>query len=462
MDEKKLIMPCSLETEKVALGSMFLDPGAAVRGCGLLKEEDFFSPTNRIIFAAIEATVQDSGVADIFLVWRRLEQEKKTEQVHFSYISEVAMSVGTSINLPRYAEELRQLSYYRRCIDNGRRMMEAAQNQDENGISESLGNLREDGVGGDEPKTAAEGIRNLIQRLSEQRKNGKLYSGVQTGFIDLDLMLGGLRENDLYIIAGRPAMGKTALGLDIARGCAKILSTEGKVVAFFSLEMSEDDINGRLLCGELGLDNVALSIQGNDDSRWSRFLQSVEKSGDFVETTTKNIVVDDSSYITPENLRAKCHSIRIGGKEIGLIMIDYLQLMGAGKGENRTQELSHISRSLKLFAKEFHCPVVALSQLSRQVETRADKRPMLSDLRESGSIEQDADAVMFVYRDEYYYPDTEKKGIAEIIIGKQRKGPVGSVELAWLPHATTFRNLARNTGAWKSVKEKSPWEEGQK
>lgn len=464
MAEKKMVMPCSLETEKVALGSMFLDPGAAVQGCGLLKEEDFFSPTNRIIFAAIEATVQDSGVGDISLVWRRLEQEKKTEQVHFSYISEVAMSVGTSINLPRYAEELRQLSYYRRCIDNGRRMMEAAQNQDENGISESLGNLREDGVGGDEPKTAAEVMAEYLQDLSEQRKNGKLFSGLQTGFINLDLLTGGLRADDLYIIAGRPAMGKTALALDISRGCAKSLFTEGKTVVFFSLEMNKRDIVARLYCGETGADNVMFSIRENDDTRWAEFLRTFEKNGDFFEHMAKNIIVDDSNYITPENMRAKCHAIRIGGKEVGLIVVDYLQLMSTGRGDNRTQELSHISRSLKLLAKDFHCPVIALSQLSRQVESRADKRPMLSDLRESGSIEQDADAVMFVYREDYYFPDIdpEKKGIAEIIMGKNRKGPVDTFKLAWLPKATTFRNLANDTKNWKPVNQKSPWEEGQK
>ncbi len=163
-------------------------------------------------------------------------------------------------------------------------------------------------------------------------------------------------------------------------------------------------------------------------------------------------------------MRAKCHAIRIGGKEVGLIVVDYLQLMSTGRGDNRTQELSHISRSLKLLAKDFHCPVIALSQLSRQVESRADKRPMLSDLRESGSIEQDADAVMFVYREDYYFPDIdpEKKGIAEIIMGKNRKGPVDTFKLAWLPKATTFRNLANDTKNWKPVNQKSPWEEGQK
>lgn len=207
MAEKKLTKPYSLETEKAALGSMFLDQEAAIQGCGLLKEEDFYSPTNKILFMATAATVGEHGIADLSLIWRKLEQKGKAEQVPFSQLSEIAMAVGTSINLPRYAEELRQLSYYRRCIDNGRKMMEAAYKQDEDGISESLGNLREDGVGGNEPKTAAEGIRSLIQRLSQQRKNGKLYSGVQTGFIDLDLMLGGLRENDLYIIAGRPCHG---------------------------------------------------------------------------------------------------------------------------------------------------------------------------------------------------------------------------------------------------------------
>ncbi|WP_312070393.1 replicative DNA helicase [Anaerotignum propionicum] len=462
MAEKKLVKPYSLETEKAALGSMFLDPGAAVQGCGLLKEEDFYSPTNKILFVAMAATVQDSGVADLSLVWRRLEQERKTEQVHFSYLSEVAMSVGTSINLPRYAEELRQLSYYRRCIDNGRKMMEAAYKQDENGISESLSNLREDGVGTDEPKTAAKVMAEYLQDLSEQRKSGKIFSGLQTGFVDLDLLTGGLRADDLYIIAGRPAMGKTALALDISRGCAKSLFDEGKSVVFFSLEMNERDIVARLYCGETGADNVMFSLRENDDAKWAEFLRTFEKNGDFFEHMAKNIVIDDSNYITPENMRAKCHGMRIKGKEIGLIVIDYLQLMSAGKGDNRVQELSHISRSLKLLAKDFHCPVVALSQLSRQVETRQDKRPMLSDLRESGSIEQDADAVMFVYRDEYYYPESEKKGVAEVIMGKQRKGPVGTVELAWLPHATTFRNLARNTGAWKTVKEKSPWEEGHK
>lgn len=457
--EKKLVKPYSLETEKAALGSMFLDQGAAVQGCGLLKGEDFYSPTNRLLFSGIAAVIQDGGMVDISLVWRKLEQDGTAEQVSFSHLSEVAMGVGTSINLPRYVEELKQLSYYRRCIDNGRKMMDAAYKQDENGISEALGNFREDGVAAAEAKTAAEVMAEYLQDLSQQRNSGKIFSGLQTGFVDLDLLTGGLRVDDLYIIAGRPAMGKTALALDIARGSAKNLFAEGKVVVFFSLEMNERDIVGRLYCGETGADNVIFSLRENDDAKWAEFLRTLERNGDFFEHMAKNIIVDDSHYITPENLRAKCHGLRIKGKEIGLIVIDYLQLMCTGKGDNRTQELSHISRSLKLLAKDFHCPVIALSQLSRQVENRTDKRPMLSDLRESGSIEQDADAVLFVYRDEYYYPDTEKKGIAEIIMSKQRKGPVGTVELAWLPHATTFRNLARNNGKWKKVNEKSPWEE---
>ncbi len=227
--------------------------------------------------------------------------------------------------------------------------------------------------------------------------------------------------------------------------------------------MSEDDVYGRLLVGELGLDNTVLSLQEEDDFNWSSFLRTVEKAGTFVEHITEHILVDDDTYLTPERLRAKCHGVRIKGKEIGLIVVDYLQLMSAGRGENRTQELSHISRSLKLLAKDFHCPVVALSQLSRQAENRADKRPMLSDLRESGSIEQDADAVLFIYREDYYFPediDPSKKGVAEIIVSKNRKGPVCTAELLWLPHATTFRNLARNNGKWKTVNKKSPWEEG--
>lgn len=459
MAEKKPVKPYSYETEKATLGSMFMDNGAAVQGCGTLLEEDFYYPENRLLFNALHNVIRGGGIADISMVWRRLEKDGLAQQTSLSYISEVAMTVGTSVNLPRYIEELKQLSYFRRCIDTGRKLVEAAYKQDGEGISGTLGMLRQDGVGLDMPRTAADIMAEYVEDIDTRRKSGQIFSGLQTGFIDFDLITGGLRDDDFYVIAGRPAMGKTAFGLDIARGCCKRLIGQGKVVVIFSLEMSERDIVARLYCGETGTDNVVFSLRENDDGKWAAFLRQLEREGDFFEQVAKGIIVDDSSYITPESMRAKCHGIRSNGQEIGLILIDYIQLMSGGKGENRTQDISHITRSLKLLAKDFHCPVVALSQLSRQVESRADKRPMLSDLRESGSIEQDADAVMFVYRDEYYYPDTEKKNCAEIIFGKNRKGPVGTVDLAWIASATTFRNLAKHDeGGWQKTNNKAPWE----
>ncbi len=459
MDEKKLVKPYSHETEKAALGSMFMDNIAAVQGCGTLVDEDFYYPQNKLLFHALCSVIHDGGVSDISLVWRQLEKDGSSQQTSISYLSEVAMTVGTSVNLQRYTEELKQLSYYRRCIDSGRKLVEAAYKQDDNGISQYLEMLRKDDIGIDAPMNAADILIEYIEELDRKRKSGQLFNGLQTGFIDFDLTTGGLREDDLYIIAGRPAMGKTAFGLDIARGCRKTLIQEGKAIVIFSLEMGRRDIAARIYCGETSADNVVFSQRENDDEKWAEFLRQLERNGDFMEHVLRGIHVEDQPFVTPENMRAKCHAVRSMGKEIGLIMIDYIQLMHGGKGENRTQDLSYITRSLKLLAKEFHCPVVALSQINRAVEQRPEKRPVLSDLRESGSIEQDADVVMFVYRDEYYYSDTPDKNCAEIIFAKNRKGPVGTVKLAWIPTATTFRNLLKqDTEGWQKTNKKTPWE----
>lgn len=427
----------SPEAEEAALGSMMMDQEAALEGRGLLKPEYFYNPAYRTIFEAM----QGLDVVDVVTIMAELNRRGEAEKIGLPLLSQISCSVGSSVNLRHYAKELKRLAYFRRCIEYSRSLTQAAMKQDGAEIERTLLALREDGYGDAKIKTLAEATEEYITEVAEIRASGKKIIGLTTGFRDIDAMLGGLRNGDYCILAARPSMGKSALALDIARNAQKSMTGEKERAVVFSLEMPAKALGGRGFTSEYGMDNDAFSI-GKNDADWMSLLQTVEENSTHFETGAGKLIVNDKSGMTIEDIRATCHGYKTQGIDIRLVVIDYLQLIVC-KGENRTREIGEISRSLKQMAKDLDCPFLVLSQLNRQCEGRADKRPMLSDLRESGDVEQDADVVMFIYRDEYYYADSEKKGIAEINIAKQRNGPTGTVDLCWLPRSTTFRNLER-------------------
>lgn len=436
----------SEEAEKSALGCMLLDPAAAELGKNSLVAEDFYVPMYREIFEAMQA----APVVDAVTVWNELQRRSMGEQIGIERLTKIMGFLGTSINMKTYVEDLQRLSYYRRMQQRGNELIQAAMKQDEGEIGRILAGMQGDGYGEDGAETLADGFAKRLEKLAALRANGNSLIGLTTGFHDLDKALGGLRDGDLDILAARPSMGKSALALDIARNARKSLTEEQDRVAIFSMEMSKEALGQRAYTAEYLIDNDRFSVSSSD-TEWIRTLEDIEANGEEFEKTMGGLLIDDRSGQTMERIRGKCHKWQTMGYRLRLIVVDYLQLI-QGKGENRTREIGEISRGLKRLAKDFDCPVLALSQLSRRCEDRADKRPMLSDLRESGDIEQDADVVAFLYREEYYFPDSEHRGEAELIIAKQREGPTGTIRLRWLDRSTTFRSLQE----WKSTNEKPP------
>lgn len=440
--------------EQAALGCMFLDKQAAEQGKGALLPDDFYTPLYRTVFEAMRAV----EAVDAVTVWNELQRTGRAELVGLEWIAKISTSVGSSVNLWHYIEELKRLSYLRRVVSVGREMIQAAYRQDSAGIDKALAAIRADGYGAGETKTLANAMEKFITNLAEIRASGKSIVGLPTGFIDLDSMLGGLRNGSYNILAARPSMGKSALALDIARNAQKSLHEENEKVVFFSLEMSAEELGNRGYTAEYLIDNDRFSV-GSNDAAWLKTLQEVEKNSADFENGVGRIIINDEGGQSMDRIRAFCHGQRVKGIDIRLVVIDYLQLVAA-KGENRTREIGEISRGLKQLAKDLDCPLLVLSQLSRQCEGRPDKRPILSDLRDSGDIEQDADVVMFLYRDEYYFPDSEKKGQAEVNIAKQRNGPTVTVFLQWIARSTTFRSMKH----FKRTNEKPPagWEDDSK
>lgn len=444
MPEGKAAPPSSLSTERAFLGCMMLDGEAAMLGCGLVSAEDFYYPANRMIFEAADAVKKAGAAVDVVTLWGEMQRQGTAEQAGFNALAEAAGSVGTSVNLRHYADEIKRLAYFRRCIRACGEVLRAAYAQDGGELGRLLSGMQGDGYGAAEVKTLADATGEYIAELNALRMSGKTIAGLSTGFRDLDFMLGGLRDGDLNILAARPSMGKSALALDIARNAQKTLSGRERV-AFFSLEMPAKALGGRGYSSEYHVDNDCFSV-GTNDEGWLKTLAEIEKNSADFESGSGRMILNDEGGMTPDKLRAACHGYQTQGFRLRLIVVDYMQLMRC-KAENRTREIGVISGELKQLAKDFKCPVLALSQLSRKCEERADKRPMMYDLRESGDIEQDADVVMLLYREEYYFPDTERRGVAEVNIAKQRNGPTGIVKLAWLPRCTTFRNLETNIAA---------------
>ncbi len=433
------IPPHNIEAEQSVLGSMIMDHDAVITASERLRSDDFYRPDHAQIFAAIMELYTTGNPIDLVTIQDKLIQKGVFEQVGgLSYLADLANSVPTSAHIKQYVKIVQEKSTLRKLIkastDISAKSFEGEEPLDhimsfaEKSIFDILQNKKtEDFTGIDEI------ILTSIEKIEEAHKSKGGITGIETGFIDLDHRTAGLQPSDLILVAARPSMGKTAFSLNI-------IQTAGiknkKSVAVFSLEMSKDQLVSRMLCAEAMVDSQKARTGMLEPADWERIGQSLPN------ITNSRIYIDDTPGINVMDMRAKCRRLKME-KGLDLIMIDYLQLM-SGVGDSSTsrqQEISDISRSLKALAREMQAPVIALSQLSRACEQRTDHRPMLSDLRESGAIEQDADVVMFLYRDEYYHPDTEKKNVGEVIIAKQRNGPTGTVELAWLGQYTKFANL---------------------
>ena len=436
----KRILPHSIEAEESVIGSMILNRDAILIASEILSSDDFYQRQYGIIFDAIVELCNEGTGVDIFILQERLKKKELPPDIgNAEHLIELTMNVITTANVKYYANIVSEKAILRRMIQ----------------INEEIANACY--LGKESTEEILEEAEKKIFQVVQRRNSGSFVPiqqivlntidhiekasrlkgsiiGIPTGFVDLDYKTSGMHASDLVLIAARPSMGKTAFALNIAQYMA---FRKGVTVAVFSLEMSKEQLVNRLLAMESHVDSQNMRTGNLKDEDWMKLVEGADIIG------KSNLIIDDTPGISISEMRSKCRKYKLE-HNLGVIIIDYLQLMsGSGRRDSRQQEISEISRSLKALARELDVPVIALSQLSRAVEQRPDHRPMLSDLRESGAIEQDADVVMFIYRDDYYNKDTEKKDVAEIIIAKQRNGPIGTVELAWLPKYTQFVNMKK-------------------
>jgi replicative DNA helicase len=427
------------------LGGLLLDNGAWDRVGDLLTESDFYRFEHRMVFGAIGALVNASKPADVITVFEQLLSQGKAEEIGgLSYLNSLAQYVPSAGNIRRYAEIVRERAILRKLVSASDEIATNAFNPRGRPVAtildeaeQKIFNIGEEGARTKQGFQAMESlVVKLLDRVQEMADNPNDVTGVPSGFYDLDRMTAGFQAGDLIVLAARPSMGKTALAINIAEHVAL---NEGLPVAVFSMEMGAAQLAVRIV-GSIGrIDQSHLRTGKLTDDEWPRLTEAIEK------LRTISLHIDESAGLTSSELRANARRLSRQCGKLGLIVVDYLQLMSgsSNEGENRATELGEISRGLKMLAKELQCPVIALSQLNRSVETRPDKRPMMSDLRESGAIEQDADIIMFIYRDEYYTKEACKEpGVAEVIIAKQRNGPTGTVKLAFLKPITKFESLA--------------------
>ena len=434
----KRIMPNSLEAEQSVIGSMIMDKEAIVSAMEILTKEDFYHQQYGVLFEAMVELFDKGMPVDLVTLQNKLKEKDVPKEIYgLEYVRDIITAVPTSANIKYYANIVKENAVKRRLIritediENecyaGKETLESVLNKTEKDIFALLSSRT-----GGEFVPIRTVVMNALEKIEKASKQSGAVTGIPTGFIDLDYRTAGLQPSDLVLIAARPSMGKTAFVLNIAQ---HIAFRENMCAAIFSLEMSKEQLVNRLFSLESRVDAQALRTGNLSDADWEKLVEGAGIIGD------SKLIIDDTPGISISELSSKCRKYKLE-HDLKIIIIDYLQLMsGSGRGESRQQEVSDISRSLKALARELNVPVIALSQLSRAVEQRPDHRPMLSDLRESGAIEQDADMVMFIYRDDYYNKDTELKGISEIIIAKQRNGPIGTVNLAWLPQYTKFANL---------------------
>ena len=434
------VPPQDIEAEQAVIGSMLTDQDAVVAAIETLKPEDFYREDNKLIYSAILNIYNRAEPIDIITLKAELSSMGKLDNVGgLEYIVGLPDKVPTTANVDRYIKIVEEKSMLRNLIKTANEILSMGYDQTED--VEDVMDLAEKkifDVMQKKSKTGYTSIKDVLvesfTKLEELYNQKQHVTGVPTGFIDLDRMTAGLHGSEFILIAARPAMGKSAFALNIATYAA----TRANVpVAIFSLEMSKEQVGNRILCSEALVDSNNVRTGDLNDEELSKL---AETSG---ELSQAPIYIDDTAGITITEMRARCRKLKLE-KNIGLVVVDYLQLIqGSGKTSGREQEIAEISRSIKILAKEPEIPVIALSQLSRAVEARDDHRPMLSDLRESGSIEQDADIVMFLYRDDYYNEDSPEKNVAEVIIAKQRAGSTGTVKLAWIGNYTKFANLER-------------------
>ncbi|MCL6556131.1 MAG: replicative DNA helicase [Burkholderiales bacterium] len=437
--------PHSVEAEQAVLGGLLLDNSAWERIGDLLREEDFYRYDHRLIYRHVVGLLEANKPADVVTVAEALENAGELATVGgLAYLATLAQNTPSAANIRRYAEIVRDRAIMRSLVEVGTAIADSAYNPGGRSASELLDEAEAKvfhiAEMGNRGKQGFSEIQPLLTQVVEridllfQRDSASEVTGIPTGYTDLDRMTSGLQPGDLIIIAGRPSMGKTAFSLNIAEHVA--LETR-LPVAVFSMEMAGTQLVMRMI-GSVGrLDQHRVRTGRLMDEDWQRLTYAVGKLND------APIYIDETAALSALELRARARRLHRQCGRLGLIVIDYLQLMsGSNQGENRATEISEISRSLKALAKELDVPVIALSQLNRSLESRPNKRPVMSDLRESGAIEQDADLILFIYRDEVYNPETPDKGIAEIIIGKQRNGPIGTVKLTFLGEYTRFENLA--------------------
>ena len=439
------IPPHSIEAESSVLGGLLLDNAAWDRVNDLLTERDFYRYEHRMVFMALGALINATKPADVITVFEQLQNQGKAEEIGgLAYLNSLAQYVPSAGNIRRYAEIVRERSILRKLVAASDEISTNAFNPKGRAVAaildeaeQKIFNIGEEGARTRQGFQAMDSlVVALLDRVQEMADNPNDVTGVPTGFYDLDRMTAGFQAGDLVVLAARPSMGKTALAINIAEHVAL---NEGLPVAVFSMEMGAAQLAVRIV-GSIGRINQGHLRTGKlTDEEWPRLTEAIEK------LRTISLHIDETAGLTSSELRANARRLSRQCGKLGLIVVDYLQLMSGSNsdGENRATELGEISRGLKMLAKELQCPVIALSQLNRSVETRPDKRPMMSDLRESGAIEQDADIIMFIYRDEYYTKDACKEpGVAEIIIAKQRNGPTGMVKLAFLNTITKFESLA--------------------
>ena len=437
----KRVLPHSIEAEQSVIGSMIMDREAIVVASEIITGEDFYNRQYGVLFETM-VELNDSGrPVDLVTLQDKLrEKDVPPEISSLEFIRDLITAVPTSANVKYYANIVKEKAVLRKLIKTTQSIEDECYLGKESvedilaDTEKSIFNLVQNRGGGDYVPIK-QVVINALDKIEKASKQKGSVTGIATGFVDLDYQMAGLQPSDLILIAARPSMGKTAFVLNIAQYVA-IHSQQG--VAIFSLEMSKEQLVNRMFSLESRVDAQKLRSGNLTDADWEMLIEGAGNVG------RSKLIIDDTPGISISELRSKCRKYKLE-HDLKLIIIDYLQLMsGSGRhSESRQQEISDISRSLKALARELNVPVVALSQLSRAVEQRPDHRPMLSDLRESGAIEQDADVVMFIYRDDYYNKDSEMKGISEIIVAKQRNGPIGTVNLVWLPQYTRFANMEK-------------------
>ena len=436
----KRVLPHSLEAEKSVIGSMIMDQEAILVASEILHSSDFYQSQYGIIFDTIVELCNEGKPVDLVTLQDRLrEKELPAEISAMEYARELLDSVPTSANIKYYANIVSEKALLRRLIRASEEVADACYLQQEK--TEAILDAAEKKMfdlfqrqGTSDYVPIRQIVLNVVDNIEKASRTQGNVTGLPTGFVDLDYKTSGFQPSDLILIAARPSMGKTAFALNIARNMA---AKSGISIAIFSLEMSKEQLVSRMLSMESRVDSQSMRTGDLRDEDWTKLVEGADVIG------RSRLLIDDTPGISVSALRSKCRKYKLE-HDLGIVFIDYLQLMsGSGRSDSRQQEISDISRSLKALARELQVPIVALSQLSRAVEQRPNHRPMLSDLRESGAIEQDADVVMFIYRDDYYTKDSEKKNIAEIHIAKQRNGPIGVVDLVWMPQYTQFVNMKK-------------------